>query len=329
MAMGSIRSSVAVVAIVTTALIAWGVSGPSLDAKGQERSVTPATRSSIVALAKLLPATGLIEVGIRPGIRVVELKVKEGDDVSAGDLLAILEGHDAARIQLDLVLSKKERADHDRAARLAAASKAAESSRRRYNEAKKLYDQFGATLKGKDRYDAELALYQVEMQAIRTQLDLELAQGPKSKDLDGTIGQAEVDLAASSLRATEIHAPSAGRILRTVAEPGEISSGVLLVMGNLSSMVAKAEVYQADIPRIQPGDPAEVVILGTRVAGRVTRVGAIVGQNQLVNLDPRAPRDLRIVEVTILLERTGPASQFVEMEVDSEIHPAISSGSSR
>lgn len=329
MEMGSIRSTAAVVTIVTTALIAWGGAGPSPDVSGQERSIASAPRSSIVALARLQPASGVIEVGVRPGMRVDELKVKEGDDVSAGDLLAILEGHDAARIQLDLARSKKERADHDRAARLAAARKSSESSRRRYDESKKLYDQFGVTLKGKDRYDAELALYQVEMQAIRTQLDFELAQGPISKDLDGAMGQAEVDLAASALRATEIHAPSAGRILRNITEPGEISTGVLLVMGDISSMVAKAEVYQSDVPRIKVGDPAEIDIIGTRVSGRVARVGAIVGKNQLVSLDPRAPRDLRIVEVTILLERTEPASRFVEMEVDAEIRPSNASGSSR
>lgn len=327
--MGSIRPAVAFAAIVATALIAWGAGGPSPDASGQERSIASARRSSIVALARLLPTSGLIEVGVRPGMRVVELKVKEDDHVSAGDLLAILEGHDAAQIQLDLALAKKERADLDRAARLAAARKAAESSRRRHDQAKKLYDQFGGTLKGKDRYDAELALDQVEMQAIRTQLDLDLAQGPGSKDLDGAIGQAQVDLAASALRATEVRALSAGRILRVVAESGEISSGTLLVMGDVSSMVAKAEVYQSDVPRIKAGDSAEVDILGTRVAGTVARVGSIVGKNQLMSLDPRAPRDLRIVEVTIQLERPEPASRFVEMEVDAEIRPSNAGGSPR
>ena len=92
-----------------------------------------------------------------------------------------------------------------------------------------------------------------------------------------------------------------------LAHPGELSSGALLEMGDVSSMIARAEVYQSDVPRIRPGDPAEVDILGTRVAGKVTRIGSIVGKNQLTSIDPRAMRDLRVVEVTIQLDRAEPA----------------------
>ncbi len=93
-------------------------------------------------------------------------------------------------------------------------------------------------------------------------------------------------------------------------------------MGDVSSMVARAEVYQSDVPRIRPGDPADVEILGTRVSGKVTRIGSIVGKNQLTSIDPRAPRDLRVVEVTIALDRAEPASRFVDMEVEAMIRPS-------
>lgn len=315
------RRAFATAAMAAVGLAGWGAAGLSLDASGQGGPIASAPRTSAVALARLLPASGLVQVGVRPGMRVVELKVKEDDNVSTGDVLAILEGHDAARSQLDLAEARKRRADHERSVRLAAARKAADLSRRRHDEAKKLHDQFGGTLKGKDRYDAEMALYQVEMQAIQTQLDLDLAQGPDTEETDDRIVRTQVDLAASALRETEVRAPGAGRILRIVAEAGEISSGALLVMGDVSSMVAKAEVYQADVPRIKVGDPAEVDILGTRVPGIVARIGSIVGKNQLVNIDPRAPRDLRVVEATIALERAEPASRFVEMEVDAVIRP--------
>jgi HlyD family secretion protein len=284
-----------------------------------------ASSSAAVALARLLPASGLIAVGTRPGMRVVELKVQEGDQVAAGTVLAILEGHDAARAQRDLAVARKRLAEQERGPRLTAARKAAEITRRRLETGRTLYNQFAATLKGKDRYDAEMALYQVEMQDIKTQLDLELAQDSASATAGNPADamlKAQVDLAESGLRDTEARATAPGRILRILAHPGETSTGVLLLMGDVSSMVAKAEVYQSDVPRIRPGDPAEVDVLGTRVPGKVARIGSIVGKNQLTSIDPRALRDLRVVEVTIQLDQPGPADRFVDMEVEAVIRPS-------
>lgn len=86
-------------------------------------------------------------------------------------------------------------------------------------------------------------------------------------------------------------------------------------------MIARAELYQSDVPRIRVGDPVEVDILGTHVAGNVSRIGSIVGKNQLTSIDPRAMRDLRVVEVTIQLDKPEPAARFVDMEVEAVIRP--------
>ena len=91
-------------------------------------------------------------------------------------------------------------------------------------------------MKGKDRYDAEMALYQVEMQAIKTQLDLELAQGAAGEtggsratsppaSPEEPILEAQVDMAAAGLRETEVRAPGPGRVLRILAHPGELELG--------------------------------------------------------------------------------------------------------
>jgi HlyD family secretion protein len=345
------RGALATATLAVMALAAWRSGGRSIDAASAQESrsngrealppASAATRSAAVALARLLPAAGLISVGVRPGMRVVELKVKEDDQVAAGTVLAILEGHDSARLQLELAEAQKRRAEHGRGARLAAARKAAETTKRRLDEGRALYGQFGAALKGKDRYDAEMALYQVEMQAINTQLELDLARGaaptgaggepadpkqPTAGNPEDEILKAQVQIAAAAVRETEVQAPGPGRVLRVLAHAGELSSGALLVMGDVSSMVAKAEVYQSDVPRIRPGDPAEVDILGTRVAGKVARIGSIVGKNQLTSIDPRAMRDLRVVEVTIDLDQAAPANRFVDMEVEAVIRPSGSTG---
>lgn len=142
-------------------------------------------------------------------------------------MLAVLEGHESARLQLELAVAQKKRGEHERASRLAAARKSAEVTKCRLDEGQTLYKQFGATLKGKEHYDAEMALYQVEMQAIKTQLELDLAQGPgpAGASPEEAILKAQVNLAAAGLRDTEVRAPASGRVLRVLAHPGEISSG--------------------------------------------------------------------------------------------------------
>jgi HlyD family secretion protein len=291
-----------------------------LAGSGPSRAAPDASRTAVVALARLRPAAGLIAVGARPGIRVEEVKVKEGDQVSEGTVVAILEGRTAAQHQLALSKAQKARAGQQRQARLVAARKAADTSRRRQDEASKLYKQFAGTLQGKDRYDAELALFQVEMQALKAELDLQLLGGAVAPEDE--ILEAQIQLAEDGLRATEVRAPGAGRILRMLVHPGELSGGTLLEMGDVSAMVATAEVYQSDVPRLRVGDPAVVNLLGNPVAGTVARIGSIVGKNQLTSVDPRALRDLRVVEVTVQLVDSSVAARYVNMEVEATIRPS-------
>jgi HlyD family secretion protein len=306
-------------------------------------------------LARLEPASGLIAAGVRPGTRVDRVLVKEGDEVSAGFVLAILEGREAAERQLALAKAQKQRAEHQRAirkealaiqrvqsdqtgpARLEAAQKVAAASKERFKKGSELFEQFGGTLKGKERYDAEMALFQVQVQSIKADLDLRLLQaGIEAESKKRAVEEKElavdnpeiqtlnlqIELAEAGLKETEVRAPVTGRVLRVLAHPGEISSGTLLEMGDVTVMVATAEVYQSDVPRIQLGDSAEVNILGQRVSGRVARIVSIVGRNQLTSVDPRALRDMRVVDVTIQLDRSILASRYVNMEVEAEIHPS-------
>jgi len=96
-------------------------------------------------------------------------------------------------------------------------------------------------------------------------------------------------------------------------------------MGDLSAMVATAEVFQTDVPRLRTGDPATVRVLDQSVTGKVTSIGSLVGKNQLTNLDPRALQDRRVVKVTINLDNPALAGRFVNMEAEVAIKPGAAS----
>ena len=176
----------------------------------------------------------------------------------------------------------------------------------------------------------------LEAQNLRGELEVksfEIAQqlAPKQRQLedeeladtnpDLELLDRQIELARASLAETEIKAPIKGQVLEVLAHAGEISSGAVLAMGDLAAMVATAEVDQADVPRLKLGDAASVQVLDQAVAGKVTRIGSVVGKNQLTNIDPRALQDRRVLKVTIALDQPEPARRFVNMEVDVTIKP--------
>ncbi len=309
------------------------------------------------ALARLEPAAGLIIVGARPGARIEQIEVGAGDTVKPGQVLVVLEGHEQARAQLAVAEAQKTRAIHQRSvrkqklglereqfdkvqkAKLESAMRVF-SSKQRFDEITKLHKELLPTLQGKDRFDLELRYFEAETQSLRGEMEIKSYQvaqellprqrkleddelGDKSPDL--VLLDREVDLARTGLIQTEVRAPSGGRVLELMARAGEVSSGPLLAMGDSSAMVATAEVFQSDIPRLRSGDPATVQVLDQPCTGKVTLIGSMVGKNQLNRLDPRALQDRRVVKVTIGLDKPALAARFVNMEVEVTIKPGAGS----
>ena len=172
------------------------------------------------------------------------------------------------------------------------------------------------------RGELEIKSFEIAQQLVPEQRKLEDDElGDKSPDLDAA-GSPDRPRPHRPVRRPKSKAPIGGRILEILAHAGEVSSGPLLELGDLSVMVATAEVYQADVPRLKLGDAATAQVLERSVSGKVTRIGSVVGKNQLVSLDPRALQDRRVVKVTISLDDPELARRLVNMEVDVAIRPA-------
>jgi len=330
---------------------------PETTSSGGQPSGAPVQTGDVHALARLEPASGLIIVGARPGARIERIEVGPADGITPGQVLAILEGHDQAQAQLALAEAQKTRALHQRSvqkqklalereqfdklqkSKLESAMRVF-SSKQRFEDITKLYKELQPTLQGKDRFDLELRYFEAETQNLRGELEIksyQIAQelvprqrkledeelGEKGPDVD--LLNRQTDLARAGLAQTEVRAPFGGRVLELMAHAGEVSSGPLLAMGDLSAMVATAEVFQTDVPRLRTGDPATVRVLDQSVTGKVTLIGSIVGKNQLTNLDPRALQDRRVVKVTIRLDNPALAARFVNMEVEAAIKPGARS----
>jgi HlyD family secretion protein len=343
--------------------LAVAMVGPASDAPAQGQTTpgtaSPVARSEVRALAHLEPESGAIEIGARPGLRVEQVRVAEGQDVKAGELLAVLEGHEQRERQLALAEAQKAQVIHQRTvkrrtlvverglfdqtqkAKLDAASRIAFIVNQRFDENTKLYKTLGAALQGKDRLEADLRYIESEVQNIKAKLEkdmLEIAQrsvapqrnledeelGDRHPDLD--VLDRQIELARADVASAEVRAPVMGRVLAVSVHAGEMSPGPLLTMGDLRTMVARAEVFQTNVLDVAVGDTAEVLILGRTVAGEVTRVGAIVARNKIMSVDPADLADRRVLEVVVRLADPVLAARLVNMQVEVAIRKNATAG---
>lgn len=352
------------------ALAAAGLLGalaPQPIARAQSAAAS-ASREGVYAIGRIEPATGLITIGSRPGQRIDEIKVVVGDEVKAGQVLAILEGRRQAEAQLalaelqqrqsaflrqakiDKLALEREQFEKTGEPRRKAAATVAESLRKLLDKATPLYNVGNAAaaiapgavdkakLEDEGKYVELLAkttqaeldakLLDIEKELREKQVKLEDAQvaldDPEKKTAGNPeflLADAQVALAKAGLEQTQVTAPAAGRILDVMAHAGEVGSGQLLLMGDVSKMVAVAEVFQSDAVRVKVGDPASVAILDQKVPGKVTRVGTVVGRNQAVNMDPRALKDVRVVKVWVALDDPAVAARLINMEAEVVITP--------
>src|SRR5262249_35000622 len=139
----------------------------------------------------------------------------------------------------------------------------------------------------------------------------------------------QIELARANLAGAEVRAPVTGRVLAVSIHAGEVSPGPLLTLGDVRTMVARAEVFQTNVLDVTVGDSAEVFILGRTVTGEVTRVGATVSRNTIASLDPAALADRRVVEVVIRLAEPALAGRLVNMQVEVAIRKQATAGTAR
>jgi HlyD family secretion protein len=182
---------------------------------------------------------------------------------------------------------------------------------------------------------AELARTEIQLKELEVSLELldrqrKLEDEPNGDDTPASVVlDRQVELARSDLASAEVRAPVKGRVLAVSVHAGEVSPGPLLTLGDVQTMVARAEVFQTDVLDVAVGDKAEVLIVGRTVAGEVTRVGAIVARNSITSLDPADLADRRVVEVVVRLADPVLAARLVNMQVEVAIRKKAAAGTAR
>lgn len=136
-------------------------------------------------------------------------------------------------------------------------------------------------------------------------------------------------LAEAQLEQSIIRAPQDGQVLRIFTKTGAsaiengLGGGTLLQLGNTDEMYAVAEVYEADVSLIQVGQRATVIsrnqAFTDELTGTVEFIGQQIFKNNILNDDPAALNDARVVEVKIRLDAVDSEALRTNLQVDIRI----------
>lgn len=137
--------------------------------------------------------------------------------------------------------------------------------------------------------------------------------------------QAELQRAKAELELSVVRAPITGQVLEVHARAGEkVGPDGIAELGRTDAMYAIAEVYETDITKIRLGQRAVVTspALPKEVHGTVDRIGLKIGKKDVLDTDPAADTDARVVEVEIRLDDPKQVAGLTNLRVDVAISPA-------
>jgi HlyD family secretion protein len=163
------------------------------------------------------------------------------------------------------------------------------------------------------QFDVDQLDAKVQITMARAQLERAEAEIP--------IASLERQIVAADARAHRLtlYAPIDGRILNIKILPGEeVGGGPVLIMGDTEGMRAVAEVYETDVSKVRIGQLATISsrALPHPIAGKVVRIGDMVFKNDVLNVDPAARADARVVEVWIDLDEPKLTDRLTNLTVD-------------
>lgn len=219
------------------------------------------------------------EVKITPYIsgEVIELHVREGDEVSEGDLLA--------KIDPEIYRSTYERSE----AGLQSQRAALANSRARQVQTEAQYTTAQLSFDRNKKLWEEKVISDSEYETARSQYEVAKAEVQAAKEnvksAEFQVASAEASLRESreNLTKTAIYAPSNGTISKLIVEKGERVSGAsqfsagteLMRIANLNSMEAVVQVNENDIVRVNLNDTALIEVdayLNRKFKGLVTEI---------------------------------------------------------
>ncbi len=262
----NIKKSFKYLIIATIILIIIAIIGKRLGWFGNAEEFEINTEKAIKrTIVEIITANGKIqpetEVKISSDVsgEIVELNVKEGDEVKKGDLLLKIKPDtyisSLERIEATLNSAKANLANSK--ARLAQIEAQFTQTELTYNRNKKLFEQGAISQSDFDNATSAYAMGKADVEATK--------QNVVASDFSVKSAEASLKEANENLTKTSIYAPMSGTISKLSVEYGERVVGTMQMTGtellriaNLNIMEVKVDVNENDIVHVKLNDTASI-----------------------------------------------------------------------
>ena len=286
---------------------------------------------ALAAPGRIEGASDTIEVGAGLDGVIAEIKVKEGDRVERGDVLAVIDRReltselsatraaaDGARQARTRVLRGSRPEDRDRAdAEVASAAAVLAEAQAQQERSTLLFAEGVIAASTRDEARRNLDVAGAQLEAARKRAELvkapPLPEDVARADADVRWAEERVRALEQTLEKTLVRAPISGTVLRTLLKPGESFSTLvprpILSLADTSRLRVRAEVDEREVGRVFVGQRVTVSTdawQGPGVPGVVTRLGAAMGRKTARSSDPAEKSDRDVLEVWVDLDRQDP-----------------------
>ena len=325
--------------------------GGILLAGGCQKSTASGTTTppaAVACLGHLIPGEGVIEIGAPYSLGggpcvVAELRVRRGDRVQAGQILAVLHTYRvasaeaaaaAAQVKVAEAALAQVRAgakpDDIAALRASVAQREAEMDNERpaYARAQTLFKENSISTTDLEASQRRFTVTERALDEARHRA----ASIAEVRAVDVAYAESQVALARAQLASSEaqveqslLRAPITGVVLDTLLQPGELASTPVMSLGATDAMGVEAYVYDTDIRRVRLGAVATITsyAFAGELTGTVTDVAPLLRSSPAVPIRPDAASDRRVVKARIALTPADAkrVANLSNQEVEVQIAP--------
>jgi ABC exporter DevB family membrane fusion protein len=314
-----------VAAIAGLNLAVFAGRGPA--ARTETPAPTAAARTVVAGPGRVEAVSEEVRVSAQLGGKLRRVTVEEGDRVSAGQVIALLENDDyRARVQSAEAELRAREADARRvangardqerreaAASLQEAEAVLDHARVDHQRRRDLFAEQVISREEMDRADAQLRVGEARVEALRQRralVDADAREEDAARAAsDVALARARLDEARAMYDKTFVRAPIAGVVLRRHRQAGESVStqfdSPIVTLADRSAIRVRVDVDETDIGRVAAGQAAYVTadaFGGRRFTGHVVRVGQVLGKKNVRTDEPTERVDQKVLETLVELE---------------------------
>ncbi|MGD9656652.1 MAG: HlyD family secretion protein [Methylocystis sp.] len=312
-----------------------------------EHSTARATTSLVGIRQHVAAAPGMVEpegeereIAAQATGVIREMRVEENDDVTAGQVIAVLDNTEqvarleSARAALALRQAELERLTNgarpeerrEAKAALMEADASLDLARREHARRLPLTKSGVSPQAALDQANSNWNASKARRAAMAEKLAM-LEAPPRAEDLAAArarvrLAAADVSLAEAMVEKTVVRSPIAGTILRRSRSAGEAVTHVpptaIAIVGNVRGLRVRADVDETDVGKIVPNQRVEVTadaFPNRRFGGKVFRISSRMGAKAVQTGRPTDRVDAKALQVLIDLD---PATNLpVGLRVDA------------